>query len=182
MRVLLKLELDCPPDAAWRAIRSPAVLTAVSAPFTKFTSMKAGGFPEQWPAGVHPVQVRALGGFKLGEQTIDISYPVGGTSGTEGPAAAGAGDGFGPADIPGDVQSGAVRMMRDTGKGLSGPLALVTLWQHTMAIAEAPGGKTLYRDQLVIEAGALTPLLWPLYWAFWQWRAIGITRLARRWK
>ena len=31
MRVLLKLTLDCTPDAAWRALRSPAVLREVVA-------------------------------------------------------------------------------------------------------------------------------------------------------
>jgi len=27
----------------------------------------------------------------------------------------------------------------------------------------------------------LTPLVWVAYWAFWQWRGIAITRLARDW-
>lgn len=72
-------------------------------------------------------------------------------------------------------------MMRDTGRGLSGPLALITRWEHTMAVASAPGGRTLYRDQLKFEAGPITALVWPFYWAFWQWRALGIARLAPRW-
>jgi hypothetical protein len=165
MRVLLKMTIDCSPDAAWRAIRSPAVLTAVSKPLTVFTSTEPGGFPELWPAGVHPVEVRAAGLVKIGDQTIDISYPVENT---------------GIAGVPATLSG--VRMMRDSGRGLSGPLSLISRWQHTMAIAEAPGGKTLYRDQLVFEAGLLTPLLWPMYWAFWQWRAIGIRRLAPSWQ
>ena len=154
MRVLLKLVIDCPPDAAWRAIRSPEVLTAVSAPFTVFSSLEPDGFPEVWEAGEHPVLVKAFGIAPIGEQVIGISFPA-------------APDG--------------VRMMRDTGQGLSGPLALITRWEHTMAVASAPGGRTLYRDQLVFEAGPLTLLAWPVYWAFWQWRAIGIARLAPGW-
>jgi ligand-binding SRPBCC domain-containing protein len=154
MRVLLKLVIDCPPDAAWQAIRSPEALTAVSSPFTVFTSLEPDGFPDQWEAGEHPVAVRAFGLVPIGEQIIGISYP---------PAPAG------------------VRMMRDTGRGLSGPLALITRWEHTMAVASAPGNRTLYRDQLTFEAGPITVLMWPLYWAFWQWRALGIARLAPRW-
>ena len=154
MRILLKLVLDCSPDAAWRAIRSPSVLTAVSAPLTVFTSQEPDGFPELWQAGVHPVEVPAGGLVKIGDQTIDVSYPV---------------------------RADGVRMLRDTGRGLSGPLALITSWEHTMAIAPAPAGRTLYRDRLEFEAGALTLLLWPMYWAFWQWRAFGIRRLAPTW-
>ena len=153
MRVLLKFVLDCDPDDAWRAIRSPSVLTTVSSPFTVFTSLEPAGFPETWPAGDHPVTVSAFGIVPIGEQVIAISYPQ---------------------------RTDGIRMMRDTGRGLSGPLALVSRWEHTMAIEAAPGGKTLYRDQLVIEAGALTPLLWPMYWAFWQWRAVGIRRAVVR--
>jgi hypothetical protein len=184
MRVLLKMVLDCEPDAAWRAIRSPSVLNAVSAPLTKFESLEPYGFPTLWPAGDHPVVMRAPGGITIGEQVIAISYPEVGSpgSGTRAPAAAGAGAaGTGPVSADSATGRGGVRLMRDSGRGLSGPLALVTRWEHTMSIADAPGGRTLYRDQLVFEAGALTPLLWPAYWAFWQWRAIGIKRLAAGW-
>jgi hypothetical protein len=74
-----------------------------------------------------------------------------------------------------------VRAMRDTGRGLSGPLAAITSWQHTLTVAPTDDGRTLYRDQLKFEAGALTPLLWPMYWAFWQWRAIRMQQLAPGW-
>lgn len=154
MRVLLKIVLDCHPDAAWRAIRSPAVLGEVSAPFTTFRSLEPDGFPEQWGAGDHPVEVKAFGVMPIGEQVIGVSYP--------------------------HLRPG-VRAMRDTGRGLSGPLAVTKKWQHTLTVAPALGGRTLYRDQLIFDAGVLTPLLWPIYWAFWQWRAIGMRRLAPSW-
>lgn len=154
MRVLLKLVLDCDPDDAWRAIRSPHVFQEVSAPLTTFNSLEVGGFPELWEAGEHPVNMAALGLVTVGQQVIDISF-------IETP------DG--------------VRLVRDSGRGLSGPLALVTEWEHTMAVSPAPGGKTLYRDQLIFSAGIVTPLLWPLYWAFWQWRGAALQRLAPTW-
>jgi hypothetical protein len=153
MRVLLKLVLDCTPDAAWRAIRSPSVFTAVSKPFTTFTSLEPNGFPELWPEGDHPAAAKAFGIAPIGTQVIRIAYD----------------------------QNGDVRTVHDTGFGASGALANVTRWNHTMAVAPNGDGRTLYRDQLIFEAGAMTPLLWPMYWAFWQWRALTMKRLARDW-
>ena len=69
--------------------------------------------------------------------------------------------------------------MRDTGRGLSGPLALITRWEHTLTVAPTGDGRTLYRDQLRFEAGALTLVLWPMYWAFWQWRGLRMRTLLR---
>ncbi|MET4780410.1 hypothetical protein [Glaciihabitans sp. UYNi722] len=155
MRVLLKLVLDCPPDAAWAAIRSPGVFRAVSAPFTTFTSLAAHGFPESWPEGDHYVMARAFGVLPIGEQAISLSYRE---------------------------RSDGVRLMRDNGHGVSGALAIVTRWQHTMAVAPAQGDRTLYRDQLLVSAGIATLPLWLFYWSFWQWRAIQLRRLAPTWR
>jgi hypothetical protein len=153
MRVLLKLVLDCTPDAAWRAVRSPAVFRAVSAPFTSFTSLEPNGFPDEWSEGVHPVMARAFGVLPLGEQTIELEFS----------------------------QRKGVRFVRDTGHGVSGALTAVRRWDHTMAISAGPDGMTLYRDQLIFEAGLATPVLWLVYWAFWQWRGLALARLAPTW-
>lgn len=123
----------------------------MSAPFTTFVSLERGGFADSWSPGEHPVAVRALGLLTIGEQVIDISYTA---------------------------RRDGVRTVVDAGGGTSGPLALVTGWQHTMAVSATEDGRTLYRDRLIFGAGILTPLLWPLYWAFWQWRGIQLRRLA----
>ncbi|TBN57881.1 hypothetical protein EYE40_11025 [Glaciihabitans arcticus] len=154
MRIVLKLVLDCEPDAAWRAIRNPRVFRAVSSPLTTFVSLEPQGFPETWPEGVHHLFGRAFGVLPMGEQTIDLAF----------------------------LRRGKVRMVRDSGEGLSGPLALVTAWEHTMAVADSGDGRTLYRDQLRFSAGAITPLLWPVFWAFWQWRAFRMSQLAPTWR
>jgi len=154
MRVLLKLELDCTPEAVWDAVRSPQTLRDVSFPLTTLASLEDGGFPEQWPEGRHLVSVRALGLTDIGRQCIEISYPQ---------------------------RADGVRVARDTGRGVSGPLSLVTRWRHEMAVSALPDGRTLYRDQLRFSAGLLTPLLWPIYWAYWQWRGFGLRRLASTW-
>jgi hypothetical protein len=51
-----------------------------------------------------------------------------------------------------------------------------------MAVSPSDDGRTLYRDRLDISAGMLTPLVWVGVWAFWQWRAFQLTRLAPRWR
>ncbi|MGV8875889.1 MAG: hypothetical protein ACOH1K_00105 [Rhodoglobus sp.] len=154
MRILLNLVLDCHPDDAWRAIRSPQVFRDVSYPLTQFTSLDADGFAPLWSEGDHRVAVSALGLVTIGEQLIRISFAE---------------------------PNPQTRLMRDSGGGLSGALAVVTDWQHSMAISAAPGGKTRYRDELRFRAGIMTLPLWPMYWAFWQWRAFAMKRLASGW-
>jgi hypothetical protein len=155
MRIFLKFVLDCEPDAAWSALRSPAVFRAVARPFTTFESLEPAGFPAVWTAGPHPVRAKALGLFGMGDQTIDISF-------VERP------DG--------------VRIVIDSGGATSGPLTLITYWRHSMAVSPAPGGGTLYRDQLVFRAGFATPVAWFGLWVFWQWRGARIRRLANDWR
>ena len=154
MRVRLKLTLHCSPDAAWRAIRSPEVFQAVSRPFTTFTSLEPDGYPQSWSEGEHPVEAKAFGVLPMGQQVIAISFRE---------------------PTPG------VRAVVDNGRGVSGGLAVVRNWHHTMAVSEAPGGKTLFRDRLEFDAGLLSPLMWVVYFAFWQWRALRLKQLARHW-
>jgi hypothetical protein len=158
-RLLLKLELECDVDVAWRAIRSPRVMRQTAAPLLGFWSLEPDGFPETWTPGVHPVEVSALTVLTVGEQEITISYPAQTLR----------------------RRRDAVRMVRDRGRATRGPLTAVTTWEHTMAVSPAGAGRTLYRDQLKFGAGVLTPLLWLPFWAFWQWRGIRLRRLARRW-
>lgn len=159
MRVLLKEILDCPPDAAWRAIRSPAVFREVSSPLLAMESLEADGFPTLWEPGEHPAMVRGLGLVPLGIQIIRLSEVT--------------------------DRADGVRILRDTGRGISGPLAAVTRWNHQMAIAADPAGtgKTLYRDRLSFSAGnpAATLALWPAFWTMWQWRMLQLRQTAPSW-
>lgn len=158
MRVLLKEILDCPPDAAWRAIRSPAVLREVSSPLVSMESLGDEGFPTVWESGEHPVALRGLGLVPLGEQVVRLTLAT--------------------------TRPDGVRILRDTGRGVSGSLAAVTLWDHQMAIAPDPAdpARTLYRDQLVFRAGPATLALWPAFWLFWQWRMRRLRQLAPTWR
>ena len=156
MRVLLKYVLDCDPDAAWRALRSPAVFREVSAPFVTVDSLEPQGFPTIWEPGVHPVVMKGAGLVPMGEQIIDLSFVE---------------------------RADGVRIIHDSGGGVSGPVELLSTWDHRMAVAPDPAGSggTLYRDQLTIGAGLLTPAVWYGTWVFWQWRGHRIRELAPTW-
>jgi hypothetical protein len=67
-------------------------------------------------------------------------------------------------------------------------LSAIPHLDHRMAIAPDPAGpdadgrlRTLYRDQLIVRAGVLTPVAWYTLWAFWQWRGHRLRRLAPTW-
>jgi len=154
MHVLLKQVLDCTPDAAWNAVRSPAVFRSVAAPLLTFSSEEPHGFPTTWPQGEHPVTARLLGLIPVGRQTIDLTF----------------------------TERGDVRFVHDTGEPTSGALGIVSYWHHTMAIAPTGDGRTLFRDRLLFDAEPVSLAVWPAMWAFWQWRALQIKRLAPRWK
>ena len=165
VRVLLKLILDCDPDAAWRALQSPTAFRQVAMPWLDFRSAEPGGFPTVWGDGEHRVDVRALGAFTVGSQAIRLDTLR--------------------ADDPRERET---RILRDSGGGTSGMLAAVPRLDHRMAIAPDPAGpdaegrvKTLYRDQLIVRAGALTPLAWYGFWVFWQWRGARLRQLAPTW-
>ena len=154
MHVMLKQVLDCDPDAAWRAIRSPEVFRAVAAPLLSFESAEPHGFPTTWTEGEHRVTARALGLIPLGDQLIDLSF----------------------------TRRDDVRLMHDRGGPLGGPLAVVSYWHHTMAVSPTKDGSTLLRDRLLFDAEPLSLAVWPALWAFWQWRALQLRRLAPTWR
>jgi len=156
MRVLLKLTLDCAPEAAWRAIQSPTVFREAAIPVMKFRSLEPNGFPPRWEEGQHPVAI-SLGGIPMGTQAIGIELP--------------------------ERRHDGVQILRDNGTGLTGLNAVFDKWDHRMAIAAHPTepGRTLYRDRLVFSAGALSAAVWPSLWLLWQMRGARLTALAPSW-
>ena len=103
--MLLKLTLDCDPDAAWRALQSPTAFREVALPWLDFRSQEPGGFPTRWGAE-HRVQVKALGAFTVGTQAIRLD-----TLRSTDPREAG------------------TRILRDSGGGTGGMLAAILLEQ-----------------------------------------------------
>jgi hypothetical protein len=176
MRVRLNLLLDCPADAAWEAVHSPAVFRAVSGPFTTADSLEPGGFPQRWAGGKHRVRLRLLGVLPMGSQLISLRD---------------------------ETLADGTRIVHDEGGPLTGAMRVVTTWHHRMAIRAASAGlgaagsgaagscaagsgaappeRTQFRDTLEVGAGILTPLAWLGFWVFWQLRARQLRRLAPDW-
>ncbi|HEX5731174.1 hypothetical protein [Microbacterium sp.] len=159
MRILLKLVIDCDADAAWRAVHSPRAVAELYGPLMGLEPVVPAGLPTAWePGGDVPVQLSLGGIVPMGRQLIHVSERVV------------------------DDANGKVRIFRDSGIPLTGPLASLSLWDHQMAIAPAPGDptKTLWRDRLVI-GGPTAFALWPMLWTTWQWRAARIRAMAPTW-
>ncbi len=157
MRIMLKLVLDCDADAAWRALHSPRAIAELYGPLVDVAPL-ADPPTLLEPGSDVPVQLRLAGAVPLGRQLIHAS------------------------DRYVEDRRGPVRILRDSGIPLTGPLASLAVWDHQMAVSPAPGeaGKTLWRDRLVIGGGAAV-LLWPVLWATWQWRAARLRALAPTW-
>lgn len=127
MRILLKLVIDCDPDAAWRALHSPRAVAELYGPLLDLEPMIPDGLPTSWSPGDDvPVQLAALGKVPAGRQLIHVS------------------------EREVDEPAGRVRIFRDSGIPLTGPLSSLDVWDHQMAVSPAPGepGRTLWRDQI----------------------------------
>ncbi len=158
MRILLKLVVDCDADAAWRALHSPRAVAELYGPFLELRPMAVEGLPTSLTPGTDmPVSLTAAG-LPFGQQLIHAS------------------------DRYVEDSRGPVRILRDSGIPLTGPLASLDVWDHHMAVSPAPGdpARTLWRDRLVI-GGAAAPVLWPVLWTVWQWRAARIRAMAPTW-
>ena len=156
MRILLKLVLDCDPHAAWRALHSPSALGEIHGPL--LTIEPLAELPTRWESGADAPIRYAAGPLRLGTHLISLT------------------------DRATEDSRGPVRILRDAGIPLTGPLAALDVWDHQMAVSPAPGDpdRTLWRERLVI-GGAVAPLYWPVLWALWQWRGVHLQRLAPSW-
>jgi len=156
---MLKFVIDCDADAAWRALHSPRAVAELYGPFMEMEPLGVESFPTRWESGADVAVGLSVGGaLPLGRQLIHATDRF--TTDERGP----------------------VRIFRDSGTPLTGPLAALDVWDHQIAVAPAPGdpGRTLWRDRLVI-GGAAAPALWPVLWAMWQWRQARIKALAHTW-
>jgi SAM-dependent methyltransferase len=154
MKVSVSTRLAVDIDRAWEMLHTPAVFRAVSQPFTVFREHPDHPLPDRFqPDTDYPVTVSAGGIFPLGEQIIRLEDTV---------------------------YSWADRHTVDVGRGVSGMLRRLSGWNHQMALEALPDGSTLFRDQLTVRAGGLTPIVWPAFHVFWRWRAVRLRQLAKK--
>lgn len=159
MYVQLRTGLSCAPDDAWRALRSTDLRHSLYAPLFRFHTESGPGDPapeaaigEESPR--HTAHLFGL--FPLVTRTPKTSFER--------------------------ASRGDVRIFRDSGGVVAGPLSHLYGWQHRIAISEDPGhpGGTLYHDRLEFK-GRGAVIAWPLLWALWQWRGSRLRRLSKLW-
>lgn len=156
IRIRVAARLHCSGDTAWEAAHRPAVAAAVYRPLR--LAPTAGELPVRFASGDRvSVSMSIWGLLPAGKQLIAIEDVV--------PAPGYAGG----------------RMMRDVGRPLSGPLALLRSWRHEITVIpdfQQPQS-CLWRDELTI-GGAFAPLFAPALWVMWWWRMAKLRRMSRR--
>ena len=155
MKFSLQVSLPCTVSQAFDALHNPDVFRAVSRPFLSFEALSPTPFPARYESGKsYVVRAKALGLVSLGTQEIN----------------------------PVTSEDGMTRTFRDAGRGLSGALAQVTTFQHTMTLRPSGVGPTILEDELEFDAGVLTPLMGLGFRLFWWWRHRMMKKLAPHWQ
>jgi len=152
VEIALATVLDCPLEAAWRALRTPRLLRHVAAPLVVFEPIEPPALPEAWAPGDYAVRLRLFGLVPFGRQTIGLELP-------------------GPGE-PGAEDDPDVRRVRDRGHG-----DRIRVWDHRITLRSRSDGRTDYEDRVTIDAGALTPGVAAFAWVFSRhrqrrWRAL----------
>lgn len=139
---------------AWQALHDPKVFQVVSRPFLHFQAVTPTEFPTRYESHHHyVVEARAFGFLPLGQQEIN----------------------------PISTETRTSKTFTDKGRGLSGPLGMVTTFHHQMTLEPSGTGHTLLRDELEFDAGWANPLLWVSFRFFWWWRHRRMLALAPSW-
>ena len=149
MRTLITTRLDCKPERAWEAVQTTRLLEHVAAPLLGFEPLQPRTLPETWRPGNYLVKMKFLGFIPLGKQWVVVSMPK-----------------------RKKTTSRREYAIRDDGHG-----SLAKKWDHLITITETQDGKTQYTDQVDIDAGLLTPLIWLFSQVFYRhrqrrWRAL----------
>lgn len=159
VKIKIQVHLECAADAAWRGLHSPAVAERLYLPLLRMKPQNGGSFPAQFSSGTSiEVKLLLFQVITVGSQRIMIEDLV-----------------------MKDQGSGGLRTMRDAGRPLSGPLALVNSWNHEITVGPAGNERTLWSDELTV-GGWFAPFAALILWPMWHWRGAKLKRISRDWK
>ena len=147
MKTTVSTLLDAKPERVWEELQRPALLEYVAAPLVAFDPVDLEAFPQRWEEDEYRVAMLLFGVIPLGEQTIDVSR-----------------------QRVDDTEGNQSYQLRDGGTG-----KLVSVWDHLISVRETPDNKTVYTDEVDVEAGVLTPLVFLFAVVFYRHRH-------RRWR
>lgn len=57
--------------------------------------------------------------------------------------------------------------------------SMVQTWKHTITLSKKTDLQTSYQDEVIIQAGLLTPFVWFFAWIFYRWRRRNWFRLIK---
>jgi hypothetical protein len=133
VRLRVSTVLDCAPERAWIHTLRTDLLNRVTRPLLRFEPLDPASLPAIWAdGGASVVRLWALDVVPVGTHRIETSV-----------------------EALDSTPGGQVYCLRDDGRG-----TLASRWDHRMIVEEVDGSRTRYTDDIRIEAGALTPLLW----------------------
>jgi len=147
MKAKITTLLDARPERVWQELQRPELLEYVAAPLVAFDPVEPESFPERWEEDEYRVVMKLFGVIPLGEQSIRTSkVRVEDTDGEQ------------------------CYQLCDDGTG-----QLVSVWNHLISVRETPDGKTVYTDEIDVNASILTPCIWLFAVIFYRHRQ-------RRWR
>lgn len=76
-------------------------------------------------------------------------------------------------EIP-STTSNNTKVLIDHGYG-----SMVRIWKHTITLTKKTDLQTNYQDEVIIQAGVLTPFVWAFAWIFYRWRRRNWFRLIK---
>jgi hypothetical protein len=157
MRVYLQSRLSCSAKQAWDEVQLSRLLREVAWPVIRFAAVSADDFPERWQTGMTVLCRSYLFGLiPLGVRTLHFEL------------------------VDGERMRIQTRE-RDP---------LVRRWDHVIHVRPTSGDnaddeQAIYSDEIEIDAGFLTPLVWLFAQCFYRhrqrrWRRVAARLAARR--
>jgi ligand-binding SRPBCC domain-containing protein len=147
MKLSLSTTINLPPEEVWRRVQTPELLMHIAAPLVRFRPIEPKSVQHFREGERYLVALRLFGFLPFGNQWIVPSLHV-------------------------EEQPEWPKKLRDNGHS-----ALIKTWDHWITVEPDGAGGTRYRDELKVEAGALTPVVWLFAQVFYRhrqrrWRAL----------
>jgi ligand-binding SRPBCC domain-containing protein len=147
MKVDIATTINLPPDEVWQRVQTPELLMHIAAPLIQFRLIEPATATAFKDGDQFRVGMKLFGFLPLADQWIVPSIHL-------------------PTD------SAWPRKLRDNGHS-----ALISTWDHWITVEPDGKGGTLYRDEVEVKAGLLTPFIWLFAQIFYRhrqrrWRAL----------
>lgn len=155
MKVVRSTHIALKPETVWAEVQTAGLLQHIAWPMVRFIPVDDAALESFQPGGRYQVKLRLFGMIPFGTQWIVSSLHE--AKGTQWP-----------------------KRLRDDGYS-----ALISKWDHWIAVTPDKDGGTRYTDEVEISAGVLTPLVWAFAQIFYRhrqrrWRGLAKSLAARR--